>query len=655
MAISVMKRVTIIAEQVNKGLLLEALQEMKGTEVVPLDEAHELDPAIFLEGSTLDSGVSQHVNYTLNKTEEAIEFLRQFGPQRPFIERMRQKRQVYTLKQLETQVESMNLMSLLDMVEKRRSRLDHLNQRVLELEEEEQFLRRWQALDFSMDEIPSLKYFDIVVGSIETEDSTKLMDDLYQLSDDIVIQEIYYTEDTCGLMIIFTQDEQVAVREIIDKASFKPLEYNYHNLPRAELQTVLDQRKAVIKERDDLRHSFRSDRQLFSQLKLAQEYYANLLERRKASQLLLNSQHLFMLRGWMDADEVSDNLLNINQVVGENAVAFFTTDVDLEQDELTDVPVKLKNNALNRPFESLTLQYGTPKYNSVDPTPFYALFQILFFGLMSADLGYGLLLFLATLIPILFFELSESMKDTLKSFNYMSIGTMLVGIFFGSFFGFELPFSAMNLSLQVIDVMVFSVAIGLVHMLVGYSLKFYLTMKDKDYASLYLDSLQWILIILGGAILALNLILSVPILNTIGLVLLLGNILGMFIVNMLTAGNPLVGFGQGLFGLIDVAGLIGDIVSYTRLTALAVAGANIGMAFNMIVGLFPPLVRFTLGIVLFIALHALNIFITYLGAYVHSMRLQFVEFFGKFYETGGRVFKPLKPQEKEVWIQKDNH
>lgn len=285
--------------------------------------------------------------------------------------------------------------------------------------------------------------------------------------------------------------------------------------------------------------------------------------------------------------------------------------------------------------------------------PFFSLFQVLFFGLMSADLGYGLLLFIATMIPLQFFDLSERMRQSFQSFNYMSVGTMGVGVLFGSFFGFDMPFALMNYTDQVIEVMVFSVAIGVIHMLVGYSLKLYLTLKDKDYASLYLDALQWMMILVGVGMMAVNKLLAIPMLNTVGLVLILGNIVGMFIVNMMAASNPLAGLGQGLFGLIDIAGLIGDIVSYTRLTALGVAGANIGMAFNIIVDLFPPLVRFTLGIILFLILHALNIFITYLGSYVHSMRLEFVEFFGKFYATGGKAFEPLKPCEKDIWIKRD--
>ena len=653
MAISVMKRVTIIAEQANKELLLESLQELKGTEIVPFEEVEETDLDIFFDGASLNSEDSKLNHYTLNKIEEAIEFLKQYGSQPSFIKRMREKRKVYSLKELETEVNSMNLESLLRLVSEKRSELEQLRRAITELEEKERFLRKWTNLDFSLKESDDFKHFDVVVGSIDTEDSSEFIDNLKNVTDEVLVQEVYYTEDTSGYTIVFSKEHQEDVLEFIRRSDFTELDYEYDKLPKEELQEVLSTRKRMIEEQSELVKRFKSNRQLLSNLKLAQEYYANSIEREKASQLLLNSSHLFILKGWMDADEVSDNIVNINHVIGEDNLAIFTYDVDPEEDNLDDVPVKLKNSAFSTPFETLTLQYGTPKYNSIDPTPFFSFSQVLFFGLMSADVGYGLLLFIATFIPIMFFELSPGMRKTLKSFNFMSVGTILVGLFFGSFFGFSLPFGVMDLSAQVIEVMIFSVALGLVHLLVAYSLKFYLTMREKDYGSSYLDALQQIMMLIGGGLMAINLVLEIPILNTIGLVLLLGNVIGMFVVNMIVAKNPLIGFGQGAFGLIDLAGMIGDIVSYTRLTALAVAGANIGMAFNLIVGLLPPFVRFTVGILLFLALHALNIFITYLGAYVHSMRLQFVEFFGKFYESGGKAFKPLSPLEKEVWIQKN--
>ena len=473
MAISVMKRVTIIAEQANKELLLESLQELKGTEIVPFEEVEEADLDIFFDGASLNSEDSKLNHYTLNKIEEAIEFLKQYGSQPSFIKRMREKRKVYSLKELETEVNSMNLESLLRLVSEKRSELEQLRRAITELEEKERFLRKWTNLDFSLKESDDFKHFDVVVGSIDTEDSSEFIDNLKNVTDEVLVQEVYYTEDTSGYTIVFSKEHQEDVLEFIRRSDFTELDYEYDKLPKEELQEVLSTRKRMIEEQSELVKRFKSNRQLLSNLKLAQEYYANSIEREKASQLLLNSSHLFILKGWMDADEVSDNIVNINHVIGEDNLAIFTYDVDPEEDNLDDVPVKLKNSAFSTPFETLTLQYGTPKYNSIDPTPFFSFSQVLFFGLMSADVGYGLLLFIATFIPIMFFELSPGMRKTLKSFNFMSVGTILVGLFFGSFFGFSLPFGVMDLSAQVIEVMIFSVALGLVHLLVAYSLKFY--------------------------------------------------------------------------------------------------------------------------------------------------------------------------------------
>src|SRR5699024_142172 len=219
-----------------------------------------------------------------------------------------------------------------------------------------------------LNESDDFKHFDVVVGSIDTEDSSEFIDNLRNVTDEVLVQEVYYTEDTSGYTIVFSKEYQEDVLEFIRRSDFTELDYEYDKLPKEELQEVLSKRKRMIEEQSELVKRFKSNRQLLSNLKLAQEYFANLIEREKASQLLLNSSHLFILKGWMDADEVSDNIVNINHVIGEDNLAIFTYDVDSEKDNLDEVPVKLKNSAFSTPFETLTLQYGTPKYNSIDPT-----------------------------------------------------------------------------------------------------------------------------------------------------------------------------------------------------------------------------------------------------------------------------------------------
>lgn len=649
MAISVMKKVQIIAEQDNKERLLESLQEMQGTEIVAFEEELiEEDSIDFAR----DDGKAKNLHYELAKVKEALSCLNRYVPQASMLKKMTQKRERLTLQELEARVDQIDAKDLCQSVLHYEERIDYIDKRLDELAEEEAFVRKWSNLSLNPNHLRRLDHFNAFVGSIDTEDATDFIDKIKEVADEIFIREIYYSDDDSGYLILCDREMTEDVKQAIAATDFKILDYKYTKLPKEELDLVLKNRKDLVASRKEYVEKLKSLDEEYQQLRLVKEHYSNLIEREKASNLLLNSQYMFVLKGWMEAEKVDENIENVRRKLGDDAFAYFIYDV--QGDEIDEVPTQLKNNFFNRPFEILTKQFAIPKYNEIDPTPFYSLFHVLFFGLMSADLGYGLLLFLATLIPILFFDLNQGMKQNLMMFNFMSIGTMLVGLFFGSFFGYDLPFRVMSLSDQVIEVMVLCVLIGIIHMLLGYAIKAYLEAKEKNYVSMYLDAVQWFLMLVGVLILGANALLDLNIdsLQTIGIWLVLGNIIGMFVVNIFTNGNPFIGFGQGLFGMISVAGLVGDIVSYTRLTALGVAGANIAMAFNLIVGLFPPIARFTIGILLFIALHALNIFITYLGAYVHSMRLEFVEFFGKFFDGGGREFKPLKPVEEEVWIER---
>lgn len=650
MAISVMKRVVFIAERDNRDLLLESLQEMKGTQVVPFEDVNDFDDDLFTIGSSSEH--SELINYYYHKTREILDFYAGYAPKVPLLTKLRKKRDTLTLSELDEAVDSNKVVRQVNYIEKQRDRMAQLDNELNELREEEQFLRKWGSLSFDPNVLDELKYFNVVVGSIDNEDANEFIDNLTRaVFEDVIINELFISDDDNGYMIVYANDQEAKVNEIIRTSDFQEINYSFRGLPKDVLAANLKHRDQLLEEQKNIKKGLKENITMVENLQLAHEYYGNLIERHKAGKFIMDSDHLFVLQGWMEEHKVTDTIANVTEHLGEDSFAYFTYDV--QDDEIDEVPTTLKNNALNAPFETLTLQYGVPKYDSMDPTPWYSLFHILFFGIMSADLGYGLLLFLGTLIPIVFFDLSAGMKKNLKMFNFMSIGTMLVGLFFGSFFGYSLPFHVMDLTAQVIEVMVISVILGVIHMLLGYAIKVYLAAKTKEYASMYLDAIQWMLILIGASIMAANIGLGInsDFLNNAGLFLILANIVGMFIVNMIDSGNPFIGFGKGLFGLIDLAGLVGDIVSYTRLTALAVAGANIGMAFNLIVGLLPPIVRFTVGILLFLALHGLNIFITYLGAYVHSMRLEFVEFFGKFFESGGRAFKPLRPMEKFVWIK----
>lgn len=648
MAISEMSKVLIIAEQSRKDLLLESLQEMKGTEIVPFTDLAEEDIEIFSHQDTQESSARYHYNEAV----KALAILDRYRTPESLFTRLRRKRDTFTLDELEQHIHSLDFEGLTKAIYSLDDQLHEIEEKIKRLEDEEALLRQWSQLKIHPDELKELHYFSGVLGTIETEDYNDLIDQLHQITEDVFVQEVFYGQDRSGYLIVFPEESQKVILNKLQRLDFDPLNYQYTELPQVELERNLEQRKECFAQAKDIKASLGDFEEEYVQLSLVKEHYGNLVERQMASKLALDSAHLFVLKGWMESDRVEEQIHYLEQQLGQDGFVSYVEPVS-DEDQPEDIPVQLRNPWFARPFEGLTKQYGIPMYGSLDPTPFYSFFQVLFFGLMSADLGYGLLLFIGTLLPILFFDLNDKTKQSLMSFNFMAVGTMAVGLFFGSFFGFDLPFRVMNITDQVIDVMLICVLIGIIHMLLAYTLKAYLEARKGDYVRWYLDSMQWFLMLVGILVMGANSVLgwNNPALQKVGLVLILGNIVGMFIVNIFTNGNPFIGFSLGLFGMIDVAGLVGDIVSYTRLAALGVAGANIGMAFNLIVSLLPPVVRFSVGILLFLALHGLNIFISFLGAYVHSMRLEFVEFFGKFFEGGGKEFKPLKPLEEEVWIE----
>lgn len=650
MGIARMKKLTLLAEQEEKENVLLAMQEMHNIEVISLmkvlEQEESLLESLHFEESKETIG---QLTQTLQDIRYAISFLDQYVPNASFLKSLKEKRPVYSLADLEIEVAQKDYQTLLQRVDYMEQTLLRLDETLKELKKEEEYFRQWQNLEFMPTETKALTHFNIQVGTVENERAQLFEDHMNELEASYA-EDIYQSRDTWGFLVVTRADEVEESRELLQQYGFQPLNYQRAKLPKDELKANLAKQKQIIEqiaqEKDNLKH-YRDTR---DHLRLAEEYFYNKREREKAKELMLNHELVFVISGWTQADKIESHIEHISQTCDNRAISFFQYDVEVE--EIEHVPTVLENSELVKPFETITSQFGLPKYGGFDPTPWYYPFHIAFFGMMSADLGYGLLLWLGTWYALKHFELSKGMSSSLRMFNQLSYGTMAFGLIFGSFMGLDLPFRVMNLTDNVITVMAISVALGIIHMLLGYGIKIYLALKEKDYVSAYLDGMQWALILLGVSILGLNVaFFNLSWLNTAGLVLILGNILGMFLVKILSNKNKLAGLGQAAFGIMDIAGIVGDLVSYTRLTALAVAGANIGMAFNLILSLLPPFARFTIGVVLFVLLHSLNVFITYLGAYVHTMRLEYVEFFGKFFDGGGKEFKPLKTLEKYIWTK----
>lgn len=387
----------------------------------------------------------------------------------------------------------------------------------------------------------------------------------------------------------------------------------------------------------------------------------------------------FVLEGWMRADEVEKTEQAIRSVT--DAYSFEIRD-PVEGEE---PPSVVKNNKFVEPFEEVQTLYSRPAYGTIDGTPYMTPFYILLFGLMLSDTGYGLLLMLGSLVYLKYKKPTGMSKGIAKVLFWGGISTVVWGVLCGSFFGITRTdtsggvfttigqfFDRIGIFPAWIDPMQDSMlmlglcfGLGIIHIVAGYIVGALDRFRHGDWKSAVFDKISWVLITLGlviGFLPAITGMAGTPVAlpDIVTKIALGAAALGALLVVMFKGRdkrNPLKRLTSGLGGLYDITSVLSDILSYARLFALGIATGVIGQVFNMLsnmlTGASNPALKVigSIGcVVLVVLLHTFNVAINALGAFVHCARLQYVEYYGKFYESGGKEFTPLSYNTKHVQV-----
>ena len=649
MAIAKMNKVMLIAPTDKQNDLLDAIQELQSLEVTSLEQAKEL----FNENSiALQEADAEEMNALQQKFEgihAAITFVEKNQKQPSLIQKLKTPREQFALSELQKEVQKWDTDALVEHVESIRNTLRKEDDELKELREKEALLRKWSALDFYPKDIFKHPYTKTKMGTIPQATDNAYLDGLKE-SELISVHEVYHTREEIGVLVTYPRKAQQAAKEELAKAHFSIVWYAFEEAPSVELEKNLKAQQAVVDAKKKVLDDLQEEKDLLRKLQLSAEVTYNELQKEQAKNGLVNGQHVFVLQGWLTTKAVDDVEVQLKEKLGEGEYVFLP--LEIAEEEYEEVPTVLENNTFLQPFENLTEMYGLPKYGELDPTPYTAPFYLVFFGMMAADLGYGALLWLGTFIMLKFFHFDKGTNRNLKFFHLLSYPVMIWGIVFGSAFGADLPFQPLSLSKDLITIMILSIIFGVIQIMVGLSLGAYSNLKKKAYIDAYTSHLGWLAIITGIILYVLgSMVLNISWIATIGSSIAIIAAVAIVVVTVLTSENKWGGLASGLYNLYGISGYVADVVSYTRLMALAVSGGSIASAFNMLVGFLPPVARFTAGIFLIVALQGLNIFLSFLGAYVHGLRLQFVEFFGKFYDGGGHALKPFKTYEKYVDIK----
>lgn len=353
----------------------------------------------------------------------------------------------------------------------------------------------------------------------------------------------------------------------------------------------------------------------------------------------------FVAEGWVPAGS-AETVADAVKAETENVIIWITA-----PEESDDPPILLDNPKVIKPFESITNMYSPPSYREKDPNITMAIFFFIIFGMMMADAGYGLILSLACTFVVYRTKMEKGVKDLAAVFGICGISTVIWGALFGSWFGLSLlPPLWFNPLEQPIMLLAACLILGIIHLLTGYGYQAYYLIKKKKPFDALCDVGFIYLLFVGIAMLALPMVVDLPaVISSVGLYTVLASLVLIF----LTGGRHSKGIfgkiGGGVSALYGLVNLFSDILSYARIFGIALAGGAIASAFNTILGVLagsPAMIP--VAVVLGIALHLFNLLISLLGAYVHNARLQFLEFYGKFYTGDGRLFSPVGEKTKYI-------
>lgn len=519
-------------------------------------------------------------------------------------------------------------------------------------------LMPWMSYELPV-EVNETGYVRILCGVIPAvADAQEMKRKAAEVSEATEIRVIFKDQELQYLNIWYMKADEEAVQDVLKTYGFVATVFKDMTGTISENVTKLnEQLTQVQEEQEKLETQFAEAGQRKQEL---QYYYDGLLmarDKAKVSEQLLKTEKAFYFDGWV----ISKQKENVEKVLKEKGCYYEFTEP--EKDEET--PVLLENNSIVTPFETVTDLYSLPSSKEIDPTPIFSAFYFIFFGMMFADMGYGILLAGACFIALKLIKLEGLAYKLIKMLAFCGISTFIWGALFGSFFGdiitvvsgtffgheiFIKPLWFDPLS-DPLKLLIFSCVIGGVHLFLGMGVKAYLLIRDGKILDAVEQVFVWYAFLIGVVLLLFGGSLF-PGATNIGKWLAIIGAAGIVGIPVVTGKG--VGKALGLWNLYGCTGYLGDVLSYSRLLALGLASAVIAQVFNALGGMLGHGIIAVIGFILIAIIgHVFNFAINALGTFVHASRLQYVEFFGKFYEGGGVAFKPFKKNTKYVNIVKE--
>lgn len=635
-----MKHLRLLGMESEREALLKAMQDMECVEISSIDGSEE----------TLKSGFAKPDDKALMSAQEAsrayrtaLASLDRFAPEK---KGMFRKRQGVSRAAFFSAESEENARTAAETINKDTRRLGEIESERTKNEALRATLAPWLTVDAPLGGADgALAVFFGTAGLNVTDDALKALAD--SLDGLLTWQQASSDRSLRYLLVMCHGSVKERALSALRDLGFSTVSFRGMTGTAKENDKALAENLATLeKERQEIEQRIAGLGGKREALLEASDRAAIALRREEAKSRLVGTDKVFLLEGWLPADRCAEI---------EKTLKPFTCAIETREpteDEYPQVPVQLKNNKLTQPLNMVTEMYSLPAYGTLDPNPLMAPFFILFYGIMMADMGYGLLMMIASVIISKKYRPKGTSGELFSLLGLCGISTFIMGALTGGFFGdfltqlvaivspgtvFALPklFDPLD---DLTMILIGSMALGMVQIVTGMAISLIEKCKRKKFLDAFFEEITWWIVFIGIALLALGKGAAV-----------------LYVGCALVLLGPIVqgkGWGKltGVFGSLynHVTGYFGDILSYTRLMALMLAGSVIAQVFNMLAAMPGNVIAF---IIISMLGNAMNFGLNLLGCYVHDLRLQCLEFFNKFYVDGGKPFRPMTLDTEYVDLQ----
>jgi len=652
MAIAQMAKVIIVSHRSETTKLLETLQRHGICQILNTEEAS-------VSKDWPDLGTAgrppREIQYLVARLTKAIAFLKRYAKPAKGLATVLAPRTVIDEKVYNQVVSDQQLLRIVDQAEQLEKTIEKLQSESENLSSTLTELQPWEQLETAVEHLSSLEQTTCLTGLVPSQQFDQIEEKIQQL--DAIIQRVGEANNKYTCLVVCLNENLSEAQKLLRSADFETV--NFEKMTGTVAELIRRHTEKLNQTTKQLNSQYEKAASLSAnllKLEILCDHYTNLLNREQVKDTAPATEQTVILEGWVKRKD----LPRLEDIVSGFAASSLNK---IEPAEGENIPVEIENSNIIKPFEVITRLYGMPQHFEVDPTVFLAPFFAVFFGLCLTDAGYGLIILA---ISVYFIRKMQGDKKLMWMLTICSIATIVAGALMGGWFGDAVQkfipsleplrqkmiwFDPMQYPLRFFAL---SLIIGYIQIMAGLLIAFIHDLKRKLYIAALCDRLTWLIMLNSIVVFALAKTGKMP--SQLSSLFGYSAMLSAAVIFLFShrEGNWGTRLGMGFYNLFSALFYIGDVLSYLRLMALGLVTAGLAMAVNQIAELAYqlPFVGFIIAILILVGGHLFNLGINALGAFVHTLRLQYAEFFPKFFSGGGLPFEPLGKSYKHIYIKK---